>query len=322
MKKWECTVCGYVHEGEEPPEKCPVCAALAEKFIEKTEKQAETSAGAGVKEAGKGDETTRWRCTVCGFIHTGPEPPETCPVCGAFAEMFEKTAGEREESESEGAGEEKRWKCTVCGYVHEGPEPPEKCPVCHVPARMFVEIDADGNAIGPLPGPVEEGEEGDPKEGEAGNEKQKRTFFGWLADQMVSHHLHPISAHFPNGIFPVSVIFLALFLVFNLAGMETAAYYNLVVVLISLPLVIFTGYLEWQKRYRGAKSSLFIIKIICALFILAGANILVFWKILDPGVIAPDSPMKWIYLGVAGFMLACVGLAGHLGGKLVFGSRN
>ena len=26
MKKWICTVCGYVHEGEEAPEECPVCA--------------------------------------------------------------------------------------------------------------------------------------------------------------------------------------------------------------------------------------------------------------------------------------------------------
>jgi len=31
-KKWVCTVCGYVHEGENPPEKCPVCKAPAEKF--------------------------------------------------------------------------------------------------------------------------------------------------------------------------------------------------------------------------------------------------------------------------------------------------
>ena len=23
MKKWVCTVCGYVYEGEQPPEKCP-----------------------------------------------------------------------------------------------------------------------------------------------------------------------------------------------------------------------------------------------------------------------------------------------------------
>ncbi|MFZ3102621.1 MAG: NADH peroxidase [Desulfitobacteriaceae bacterium] len=37
MKKFVCTVCGYVHEGTEPPEKCPVCGALKEKFIEKVE---------------------------------------------------------------------------------------------------------------------------------------------------------------------------------------------------------------------------------------------------------------------------------------------
>ena len=30
MKKWICTVCGYVHEGEQPPEKCPQCGVPAE----------------------------------------------------------------------------------------------------------------------------------------------------------------------------------------------------------------------------------------------------------------------------------------------------
>ena len=30
--KWVCQVCGYVHEGDQPPEKCPVCKAPASKF--------------------------------------------------------------------------------------------------------------------------------------------------------------------------------------------------------------------------------------------------------------------------------------------------
>ena len=34
MKKFVCTVCGYVYEGEVAPEKCPVCGAPAEKFVE------------------------------------------------------------------------------------------------------------------------------------------------------------------------------------------------------------------------------------------------------------------------------------------------
>ena len=34
MKKWVCTVCGYVYEGEAAPEFCPVCKAPASKFKE------------------------------------------------------------------------------------------------------------------------------------------------------------------------------------------------------------------------------------------------------------------------------------------------
>ena len=34
MKKWICTVCGYVYEGETPPEFCPQCKAPASKFKE------------------------------------------------------------------------------------------------------------------------------------------------------------------------------------------------------------------------------------------------------------------------------------------------
>ena len=34
MKKFVCSVCGYVHEGDSAPAVCPVCGAPAEKFIE------------------------------------------------------------------------------------------------------------------------------------------------------------------------------------------------------------------------------------------------------------------------------------------------
>ena len=37
MKKWRCTVCGYVHEGDTPPAQCPQCKVPAEKFEEVVE---------------------------------------------------------------------------------------------------------------------------------------------------------------------------------------------------------------------------------------------------------------------------------------------
>ncbi|MDD6211068.1 MAG: NADH peroxidase [Bacteroidales bacterium] len=41
MKKFICTVCGYVHEGDQAPEKCPLCKAPASKFQEVVETEGE-----------------------------------------------------------------------------------------------------------------------------------------------------------------------------------------------------------------------------------------------------------------------------------------
>jgi len=38
-KKFVCSVCGYVHEGDLAPEKCPVCKVPASKFIEQSEER-------------------------------------------------------------------------------------------------------------------------------------------------------------------------------------------------------------------------------------------------------------------------------------------
>lgn len=72
MKKWRCTVCNYVHEGDTPPEKCPVCGVGPDKFelIEEV------------------IPTKKWRCTVCNYIHEGDTPPEKCPICGVGPEKF------------------------------------------------------------------------------------------------------------------------------------------------------------------------------------------------------------------------------------------
>lgn len=37
---WKCSVCGYIHEGPEAPEKCPKCGAPAEKFAALSEEEA------------------------------------------------------------------------------------------------------------------------------------------------------------------------------------------------------------------------------------------------------------------------------------------
>ena len=36
------------------------------------------------------DDTTTWVCTVCGYVHTGSQPPDKCPKCGAPKEKFKR----------------------------------------------------------------------------------------------------------------------------------------------------------------------------------------------------------------------------------------
>ena len=35
----------------------------------------------------------KWKCTVCGYIHEGPEAPEKCPTCKVPAKLFEEVVG-------------------------------------------------------------------------------------------------------------------------------------------------------------------------------------------------------------------------------------
>ena len=39
MKKFICTICGYVYEGETAPEFCPICKAPASKFVEQSDER-------------------------------------------------------------------------------------------------------------------------------------------------------------------------------------------------------------------------------------------------------------------------------------------
>ena len=254
-----------------------------------------------------------WKCSVCGYVHEGNEPPKQCPLCKVGAEKFTEVV------EGNGAqaapatkqSSSRRWKCSVCGYVHVGAEPPAKCPLCGVPAEKFNEIDeeADGSSTSSK------------KKGLDDKPVKSSPSLGFIGKQILKHHLHPISVHFPNGVLPVAVVFLLITAQFQFAGFEMAAFFNLAFVLISMPVIMFSGYLEWQNRYNGALTWLFKVKIFSSLVVIVCLTWLVGWRIINPEVMAADSPVKWVYVGIAVVMLGAVGTAGHLGGKLVFGSR-
>lgn len=207
----------------------------------------------------------------------------------------------------------KVWQCTICKYIHKGDTPPEKCPICGVPASKFIEIDeADIPEKTPKPKTAKPEESPEPKP----EKIEPQTRMEMVEAFLCKHHAHPVSVHTPNGILPAAVVLWVLSWLFSSDLLANAALINLLFVITALPFVIYTGVLEWKRKYNSALTSVFKIKIGAAVLTSISCGISIIWYLFDPKII--HTPKALIFLAVNVVMLAAAGAAGHIGGKLVF----
>ena len=226
----------------------------------------------------------------------------------------------------------KKWKCTVCGYIHTGEEPPEKCPVCGAPKSKFIDVtEPEAPAREPEPQPAaaadtepataapEDPEPAMPAPAEPEPVSPfKDSRYRRLFEMMTRFHGHPISVHIPNGLLPVAILFIFLSALFSIKGMAVAATYNLGVVALSMPLVLFSGWVDWQNRFNGAITNVFIVKIGCGIVVSVTAWFLFVWLLVNPAVITTPQPSRVAFFMINLIMLGAAGTAGWYGGKLVF----
>ena len=71
---------------------------------------------------------------------------------------------------------------------------------------------------------------------------------------------------------------------------------------------------------KGARTKIFGIKIGATIVVCATLLAMVVWRIVDPEV--ATSAGRWTYFLISVVSVAAAGLAGHMGGKLVFGTRD
>jgi len=158
VKKFVCSICGYVYEGENPPEKCPQCGAPAEKFFEQKEgepgwadehvigvaKDVDTEVIEGLRANFTGE------CTEVGMYLAMSRQadregyPEVAQAFRAIAKVeeehekrYRKLIENIEKDQVFKKETEVKWVCRNCGYVHYGKEAPEKCPSCLHPKEYF-----------------------------------------------------------------------------------------------------------------------------------------------------------------------------------------
>ena len=61
-KKFRCTVCGYIHEGDAAPAQCPLCKVGADKFVEIEEQDGDLTFATEHKIGdGKGSNEELWK---------------------------------------------------------------------------------------------------------------------------------------------------------------------------------------------------------------------------------------------------------------------
>ncbi len=201
----------------------------------------------------------------------------------------------------------KKWKCTVCNYVHQGDEPPEKCPVCGADKNKFIIIEEEQ-----VKTEVPENEKESLSQGK--KEKSLKSIFGIVT----KFHLHPISVHMPNGVIPVALGLAGLGVVFNSSALAMAAAFNIIFVFLSMPVVLFTGYVEWRERYKTAMTPLFTTKIVCGSIIAFFTAVITFWYMISShSMIDSENGRLYLFFMLV-LMAGTAGVAGHLGGKLVF----
>ena len=66
--------------------------AKAEEVANEIERLIDTEEfkAAGEAKVEENKQKTKWVCEVCGHVHYGDNPPDTCPLCGVPSKMFKK----------------------------------------------------------------------------------------------------------------------------------------------------------------------------------------------------------------------------------------
>ena len=179
----------------------------------------------------------------------------------------------------------RRWQCTVCGYIHVGTEPPESCPVCGADRSQFVPLEDQQAAA--------------------------------LPSLIATFKLHPVAAHFPNGLLPTAALFLLLYLVRGNPGFEATAFWLLIGATAVVPVSLGSGLHDWRQRFGGRRAPIFFKKIGLALTLLTLGLVAVAVRYGQPELLATGGWQRWLYLVCLGGMLGCVMLLGHYGSILV-----
>lgn len=138
-----------------------------------------------------------------------------------------------------------------------------------------------------------------------------------MTNKKILVHLHHISTHFTNGLFPTAAVMITLHLLTGDILFETTAFHCIIVGLLGIPLAYGSGVVDWKKRFQGRRTRTFDHKIAFGLLFLILGAATVFLRLTFEEPIHAGENIKWVYIGLIYLSTALVTYLGHLGSKFI-----
>ncbi|PWW81138.1 MULTISPECIES: hypothetical protein [Prosthecochloris] len=137
-----------------------------------------------------------------------------------------------------------------------------------------------------------------------------------LKEMKESFFVHPVAAHFSNGLIPVAVLYLLLTLPSSDPFFEHTVEHLIIIVLFAIPVSFFSGIHDWTVNYKRAKTPVFMNKIRLSFVLFGLVAFAVAIRLTVPDVMYRNDWLHWVYIVLLLAMMPVVTLLGHYGGKL------
>ena len=130
-------------------------------------------------------------------------------------------------------------------------------------------------------------------------------------------HTHHIGSHFTNGLMPVAALLITLYFITGDRNFESASFYCIVLAMMAIPPVFFSGLIDWLTRFQGRSTRIFNHKRVFGVLFMLVSILLVVWHITRPEVAAPASGTRYVYLAMIYVDTGFATYLGYLGGKFI-----
>ncbi len=131
-------------------------------------------------------------------------------------------------------------------------------------------------------------------------------------------HPHPVMIHYPMALFFFSSIMQGLFLIFGNVSFENAAFYSLVIAVITSIPATAAGIFSWWINYQKILTQTFKIKLYLSIVLIVVGIIAVILRISMPGISASSGIEMYIYNFLVFICLPIVIIIGYHGGKITW----